>query len=178
MFSRSSGLDTKAFVHPKVIEQPQVATIRPIEPAVAQPSPPPDLSASGLPRSVIGNDLTIHGQDLRIVTKGSLQIDGDVQGDIQGAEVIVGEKGRVTGTIAAETIIIQGKVAGVMRGSKVALASAAIVEGDIHHQQLVIETGAQFEGRSRRPKDASDLHLTLDTPANDLPPMPIALGDR
>jgi cytoskeletal protein CcmA (bactofilin family) len=35
------------------------------------------------------------------------------------------------------------------------------VEGDIHHLSLAIEEGAQFDGRCRRPADASELAVDL-----------------
>src|SRR5215831_17872686 len=46
---------------------------------------------------VIGNDLKIIGQGLKIISRGVLQVDGEIEGDVQAAEVVVGEKGKVTG---------------------------------------------------------------------------------
>jgi cytoskeletal protein CcmA (bactofilin family) len=37
------------------------------------------------------------------------------------------------------------------------------VEGDIHHMSLVIEEGAEFDGRCRRPANATGLQLDFDT---------------
>jgi cytoskeletal protein CcmA (bactofilin family) len=45
----------------------------------------------------------------------------------------------------------------------VALQSSARVEGDIHYMSLAIEQGAEFDGRCRRPANASELQLDLDT---------------
>jgi cytoskeletal protein CcmA (bactofilin family) len=42
------------------------------------------------------------------------------------------------------------------------LQSSARVEGDIHHMSLVIEQGAEFDGRCRRPSNASELRIDLD----------------
>ncbi len=102
-------------------------------------------------KSVIGNDLKIIGQGLKIISQGTLQVDGEIEGDVGGSEVIIGEQGKVTGTVAAERVIVRGKVAGVIRGAAVTLQSSARVEGDIHHMQLAIEQGAEFDGRCRRP---------------------------
>jgi cytoskeletal protein CcmA (bactofilin family) len=55
---------------------------------------------------------------------------------VQGAELIVGEKGKVTGMVAAQNVIIRGRVSGVVRGKTVALQATARVEGDVHHMSL------------------------------------------
>ena len=72
-------------------------------------------------KSVIGNDLRIIGQGLKIISQGTLQVDGEVEGDVGGSEVIIGEKGRVTGTVAAERVIVRGHISGVIRGVTVAI---------------------------------------------------------
>jgi cytoskeletal protein CcmA (bactofilin family) len=112
--------------------------------------------------SIIGNDLTIVGQGLRIITKGTLQVDGNVEGDVVGKEVIVGDKGAVTGIVSGESVVIRGAVNGTIRALKVALQASARVEGDVHHQQLTLEEGAQLDGRVRRPQDAAELQPNLD----------------
>jgi cytoskeletal protein CcmA (bactofilin family) len=100
--------------------------------------------------SVIGPDLTIHGN---LVSKGEVQIDGEVQGDIHGTYVVIGEKARITGAIIAEEVVVRGHVMGSLRGKRVMLQSSSHVEGDIYHQALAIEQGAFFEGKSRRSED-------------------------
>jgi cytoskeletal protein CcmA (bactofilin family) len=113
-------------------------------------------SGEVLPKSVIGNDLKIIGQGLKIISQGTLQVDGEVEGDVGGAEVIIGEQGRVTGTVAAERVIVRGTVSGHIRGATIALQSSCHVEADIHHMSLSIEQGAHFHGHSRRVKSEAD----------------------
>ena len=91
-----------------------------------------------------------------------LQVDGEIEGDVQGAEVIVGEKGKVTGVVAAQDVIIRGRVSGVVCGKTVALQSTSHVEGDVHHMSLAIEQGAVFEGRSRRAADEASLNSVVE----------------
>jgi cytoskeletal protein CcmA (bactofilin family) len=112
--------------------------------------------------SVIGINLKIVGQGLTIISQGILQIDGEVEGDVAGSEIVIGERGQVRGTLRAEQVIIRGKVSGAIRSMTVTLVSSARVEGDIHHLSLVIERGAEFDGRCLRPSDASELKLDLD----------------
>jgi cytoskeletal protein CcmA (bactofilin family) len=132
--------------------------------AGARPARPPSahVRSPEAGKSVISNDLRIIGQSLRIISRGTLQVDGEVEGDVGGAEIIIGEEGRVTGTVAAERVIVRGRISGVIRAMTVALQPSARVEGDIHHMSLVIEQGAEFDGRCRRPADASELQLDLN----------------
>lgn len=111
--------------------------------------------------SVIGPDLTITGE---LISKGEVQIDGEVQGNIRGARVVVGEHARTAGDLVAEEIIIRGHVMGVVRGMVVTLQSTSHVEGDIFHKALAIEHGASFEGKSRRVDDP-----LADAPKPDIP---------
>ncbi|MBU2532616.1 MAG: polymer-forming cytoskeletal protein [Alphaproteobacteria bacterium] len=118
------------------------------------PMPPPRL-ASGRPGdraqpSVIGPDLTIMGN---LISSGEVQVDGEVQGDLHGTHVVVGEKARITGGIMAQEIVVRGHVMGSIRGSKIMLQASSHVEGDVHHTTLAIEQGAYFEGKSRRSED-------------------------
>lgn len=117
----------------------------------SRPSAPP-LRAGGDRNapSVIGPDLVITGN---LVSKGEMQVDGEVQGDIRATNLIVGERARITGTVVAEEAVIRGQVMGSIRSRRVMLQSTSRVEGDIYHQSLAIEQGAYFEGKSRRSDD-------------------------
>src|SRR5690349_17103850 len=152
------------------------APLDPLKPiSKAAPSSSPQLhrlESSEAGKSVISNDLKIIGQGLKIISQGTLQVDGEVEGDVRGAEVIIGEKGKVTGTVAAERVIVRGMISGVIRGMTVTLQASSRVEGDIHHMSLAIEQGAEFDGRCKRPADASELNLELDGPAAAGVPQP------
>jgi cytoskeletal protein CcmA (bactofilin family) len=100
--------------------------------------------------SHIGEDLTIVGN---LVSKGEVHIDGQIQGDLHAANVLIGEAARVTGGVVADEVIVRGSVSGSIRGRRVVLQSSSRVEGDVFHQQLGIEQGAYFEGKSRRVAD-------------------------
>ena len=100
--------------------------------------------------SVIGTDLTIAGN---LICKGDVQVDGIVEGDIQGSSVVVGESATVTGIISAEEVVVRGHVVGSVHSRRVMLQTTSQVEGDIYHQSLSIEQGAMFEGKSRRTND-------------------------
>jgi cytoskeletal protein CcmA (bactofilin family) len=100
--------------------------------------------------SVIGVDLVIQGN---LTSKGEVQIEGEVQGDIYATHVVIGERARVTGGVIAEECVIRGHLLGTVRGRRVLLQGSAHVEGDVYHQTMAIEQGAFFEGKSRRTDD-------------------------
>jgi len=152
MFTRNSTAEPKTLEPLKNSSNAALNTQPQRRPGPAEPST----------RSVIGNDLKIIGQGLKIISQGTLQVDGEVEGDVGGAEVIIGEQGRVTGTVAAERVIVRGRISGVIRAVTVTLQASSRVEGDIHHLSLAIEQGAEFDGRCRRPADASELNLSMD----------------
>ena len=149
MFTRSPT------VEPKSIE-------RRSRPNGANGAQPPLSAPSTGEKSVIGNDLKIMGQGLKIIGRGTLQVDGEVEGDVQAAEVIIGEQGKVTGMVAGQQVVVRGKVSGVVCAKNVALQATSEVRGDIHHMSFAIEQGAMFEGRSRRAADESALNSVIE----------------
>jgi cytoskeletal protein CcmA (bactofilin family) len=94
--------------------------------------------------------LTIKGN---VSSTGELHINGRIKGDVSCAAAILGETSAIEGNVAAEEAAICGRLVGSM-GRRVMLQSTAHVEGDILHQDLAMEQGAYFDGRSRRSKDA------------------------
>lgn len=161
MFSRGSNPDTGA-PKPPVIP----GTNSPVQPAsgqsVASNGRSPFGAASTMGQSLIGTDLTILGEKITIISQNKLQIDGDVRGDVNGKQVIIGEDGSVVGTVCAEQIEVRGGVRGAIKAQNVMLHPTSVVEGDIFHQTLSISEGAQFDGRVRRAKDAAEIQPNLD----------------
>lgn len=107
-------------------------------------------SMNNMAPSIIGEDLGVTGN---IVSKGEVQIEGELEGDVHCSSVVVGDKATVTGGVVAEDVVVRGRVVGSVRGNRVTLQSSSHVEGDIYHQSLAIEQGAFFEGKSRRADD-------------------------
>ena len=99
-------------------------------------------SAAGVP-SLIGAGMRVRGD---LSSGGEVHVDGLVEGDIRCGVVVVGERGVVTGAIVAERIQVFGTVEGHLDGQAVVLAATAKVTGDITHDSLSIESGAEIEG--------------------------------
>ena len=115
--------------------------------------------------SIIGDDLTIMGDKVVLVSQNKIQIDGDVLADIRAREIEIGREGSVVGSATAEIIKVSGGVQGTICGGKVALEETAKVRGEIVHQTLQVANGCDFEGSARRPKNASELAPNLDVSA-------------
>lgn len=124
--------------------------------------------------SIIGNDLAIEGQSITIRCQGSLRVNGNIQADLHGKRIIVGEEAVIRGSIAAEEVVVLGQVNGQILGSNVILHSSADVEGDIHSQHLALERGASFNGRSRRVSDPSEVAPQLVASAPSARPQVVA----
>ena len=150
MFQRSP------LVEPKTIER------RTAHPNGANGTQAHLSAASSGEKSVIGNDLKIIGQGLKIIGRGTLQVDGEIEGDVQAVKVVVGERGKVTGMVAGQQVVVRGKVSGVVCAKNVALQSSSEVQGDVHHMSFAIEQGAVFEGRSRRAADEAALNSVIE----------------
>lgn len=108
-------------------------------------------SPSRIMTSIIANGVRIQGS---ILAEGAeIQIDGEIEGDVRGGALTVGETGYVKGDVVSESVIVNGRVEGTVRSRKVTLARTAHVMGDITHQQLSVEMGAVFEGQCRYVQD-------------------------
>lgn len=167
MFGRSSPpLGPKPVAD---LQTPQSAPLPPPASHAAAPPPampPPQKTAASISASsILGDDVAIVGERITIVSQARIQIDGEIQGNINGKEVVVGPNGRVDGTVTARRIEVRGAVNGALKAAEITLQPSAKVDGDIHHTSLAISEGAEFDGRVKRAKDPSDLEPNLDVAA-------------
>ena len=95
--------------------------------------------------SLISNETTIEG---KLVTDGSLRIDGKVVGDVNAkAHVSVGLTGTVEGSITARNVAISGRMKGwIAAAEKLILEGKSTVRGDLKATKLVVDEGAVFDG--------------------------------
>ena len=101
--------------------------------------------------SIIANGVKVGGT---IEADGAeLQVDGEIEGNVRGGSLTVGDTGMVKGDIVSESVTVHGRVEGSIRARKVMLARNAHVLGDIVHQSLSVEMGAVFEGQCRYLQD-------------------------
>jgi len=95
--------------------------------------------------TVIAKGLKIVGS---VTAEGLVEVNGQIDGELHCTSLVIAPGAHVSGTVAAERVVVNGTVEGPIQGGQVHLKSQAHVVGDIHHQSLAIERGAYFDGRS------------------------------
>jgi cytoskeletal protein CcmA (bactofilin family) len=122
--------------------------------------------------SIIANGVKITGT---IDADGAeVQVDGEIEGNVRGGSLTVGDTGMVKGDIVSESVTVHGRIEGSVRARKVMLARNAHVLGDIVHQSLSVEMGAVFEGQCRYLQDP----LSQSGPGTPAAPQIMPQSDR
>ena len=116
----------------------------------AAPTRPTSGSLGSNTRSILSSDLRIVGE---ITSTGTVEILGEVEGAITAQGLIIGGEGSVSGQVSADSVEVKGKLDGRVDSNAFTLRAAAQVAADISYSTLVIESGAQIEGRFTRNKD-------------------------
>ena len=97
--------------------------------------------------SFIGANSTFKGD---IDTKGTLRVDGIVEGNIAADWVVLGEKSHVKGDITARGIVVGGRVDGNVKAKEIVeIKNKGQLFGEIFTGKLVVVEGGIFDGRSR-----------------------------
>ena len=96
--------------------------------------------------NLIGPGTEIKGD---LICEGDIRIDGRVDGTVKvGQRLVIGEGGVVNGNIQAGNAIIAGNVMGNIKSAQsTILHGKSNVKGDIYTSQIIIESGASFNGR-------------------------------
>lgn len=125
-------------------------------PVAARPAPAPTpvssarpLAPAARPKAVsfLAGDLAFTGT---LSGAGDVHLGGPFEGDIRVRDVTVGAGGRVDGTITGRRIEVLGRVRGGLAADEVRVRAKAEVDGDVTTESFTLETGARFEGRSKR----------------------------
>lgn len=101
-------------------------------------------------KSIFGSDLVITGE---VTSKGDVEVHGQVDGTIAARSVTLGNDGKVSGSINAESLDVRGKMDGQIAAGNFTLRVGSNVNADVTYRAVVIESGAQIEGRFALAKD-------------------------
>jgi len=119
----------------------------PVKPAI-QPSTPSQTQTmntrtGATMASVISKALKITGE---LESTEDIQIDGQIEGDVRGVGVKIGQNAKVKGTVYGDEVELAGTIEGRIEAKKVILAGTARMTGDVCHQDIKIESGAYING--------------------------------
>jgi len=116
----------------------------------------PDPVASSPEIGLLGGGTRFEG---RIRFRGTLRLDGSVKGDIRseqgsGSVLVINRNASVTGSIVADSVLISGEVDGnVIARKSVEIFRNGTLKGDIYTGEIMIESGAEFQGRCHMIRD-------------------------
>ena len=111
--------------------------------------------------NIIGEGTVLKGN---LKTSGNVRLEGKVLGDISSSsKVACGETSIVDGNVNAENAEIAGKVTGKVTVSELLiLKSSASIHGDISTNNLIIESGANFNGACSMGKEETPEEDSLE----------------
>lgn len=129
---------------------PTAAPASATTPAVSAPTVPrPAAPGSNSARSVLGPDLKITGE---ITSSGLVEVLGEIDGNITANGLIIGQEGRVKGSVNAHTVEVKGKFDGKVTCESFTLRASSEVKADVTTSGIIIESGARIDGRFLKPK--------------------------
>ena len=108
--------------------------------------------------SVISKALKITGQ---LESTEDIQIDGEIDGDVRGVGVKIGQNAKVKGTVYGDEVELAGSIEGKIEAKKVILTGTARMTGDVVHQDIRIESGAYVSGNLKPEIGKSDTKPAL-----------------
>ncbi|WP_135080999.1 polymer-forming cytoskeletal protein [Terasakiella sp. SH-1] len=86
-------------------------------------------------KAIVKRNRIIHAD---IKGQGELDLRGNVEGNIEVDNLVIGRKGCVKGTVVAETVRILGFVKGNIQARQVIVEKGAHVEGELTYEQLSV----------------------------------------
>ena len=95
----------------------------------------------------IGKSVVIKGE---LSGSEDLYVDGNVEGKIEllNHSLTIGPNGQVKASVAAKSVVIQGKLEGAVNASdRAELRKSAVVTGDVTTERISIEEGAFLKGK-------------------------------
>ncbi|SEJ31693.1 protein CcmA, bactofilin family [Cyclobacterium xiamenense] len=84
-----------------------------------------------------------------IGSQGNIRVEGTVEGSLDSQQkIIIGESAKVNGDVKAADVEISGQVNGDIHCEEsLFLKKTALIIGDIYTKKLIIENGAEFNGK-------------------------------
>jgi cytoskeletal protein CcmA (bactofilin family) len=162
IFNRDKSGDQQSQPKPA---QPQAAQAQPSPPKpeqAAKPAEPPRpaVTAPTTPTKAGANMASVISKALKITgeleSTEDIQIDGQIEGDVRGVGVKIGQNAKVKGTVYGDDVELAGTIEGKIEAKKVLITGTARMTGDISHQDIKVESGAYISGNLKPELGKSD----------------------
>lgn len=116
--------------------------------------------------SFIGQNTHFKGE---ITTKGTLRIDGNVDGNVRADWLVIGDKAYIKGNAAATSVIVGGTVEGnIFAKGLVDIKKKGRVKGDIVTSKLTVVDGGIVDGRiSMHNEGAKLIEMSEEVPVKE-----------
>ncbi|HET6515910.1 MAG TPA: polymer-forming cytoskeletal protein [Thermodesulfovibrionales bacterium] len=93
-----------------------------------------------------------------VKTKGTLRIDGSLEGNVDADWLILGEKASLKGNVTARGVIAGGKIEGSILAREILeIKPKGVIIGDISTVKLTVIEGGSLQGHSTMQKEGSNV---------------------
>jgi cytoskeletal protein CcmA (bactofilin family) len=111
----------------------------------------PEAAAKDEKHVTLGAEIDVAGS---IYVDGVVRLEGTIDGEIRCTAIEVTRDSHVRGRIVAERVTVYGTVsAGSIYANTLVLRPGCHVEAEIYYEELQLEAGSYFDGKSRRVTD-------------------------
>lgn len=105
--------------------------------------------------SFIGANSNFKGD---VDTKGTLRIDGAMEGNVNADWVLLGEKALLKGDVTARGIVVGGRIEGNLKAKEIVeIKAKGQVYGDVSTSKLTVVEGGLFDGKSSMAKEETKI---------------------
>lgn len=104
--------------------------------------------------SVIGREMSLVGN---VTFKGRLRLDGKIEGNVKGENLILGAPGKIIGDVNAANLVCHGHVEGNVDAKKLHVMRGGTITGKVETADLSVESGALLNGEIK--SRSQDLRL-------------------
>jgi cytoskeletal protein CcmA (bactofilin family) len=101
------------------------------------------LQANVSKPSILSEDLYFKGE---LSAKGSIHVEGSLNGQVQVGELTIGSRGQVDGFVNCKILHIKGRFSGTATCEELTVTSSATVDGHVVYKTLAVQKGASITG--------------------------------
>lgn len=127
----------------EVSTQPEIVAPTPTTTPTQRNSMMDMITTAATKPSILSEGFSFRGE---IAAKGSIHVEGALNGQIQVDELTIGARGQVEGVVTCTSLHIKGKFSGTATCNELIVTSSASVDGHVVYQTLSVQKGASIKG--------------------------------